>query len=43
MREANSWHYQLYQIGESVQLHSLAFSFALADVYAHVSTDNDSL
>ncbi len=42
-REGNAWHYQLYQAGESAQLYSLTLSLALADVYAHVLTDNEHI
>jgi len=42
-REGTAWHYQLYQAGESAQLHSLTLSLALADVYAHVPTDDEHI
>jgi Uma2 family endonuclease len=42
-REGDAWQYRLYRKGETAQLHSLAISLALVDVYAHVSTDNDQI
>ncbi|GCF11788.1 Uma2 family endonuclease [Dictyobacter arantiisoli] len=40
-REGSTWHYQLYRVGESAQLHSLAISLTLADVYSRVPTDEE--
>lgn len=39
-RDGDVWHYRFYKAGTSAQLHSLSLSFALADVYARISTDD---
>ncbi|GER86955.1 hypothetical protein KDW_11170 [Dictyobacter vulcani] len=42
-RSGDSWQYHRYHAGESAQLHSMALSLPLVDVYVHVSTDNERI